>query len=242
MQPERPVEYWERAGEVGYAAAMYSSQEVATYVQQRTSRVAICIGAKLGLTGAATVLELGCGDGAFAIQYLAPAFQRIYAYDLSNAGIERARASCPSPNVRFEAADVTRVDVGSLGNFDGAFLIGFLHHVKPAAARIMSGLAKIAPRVVILEPNGNNLVRKLLELTPSYRSAGEDSFTVRELKALFAASGYDTEHFERINLFPNFTPRPLFRLLRPVEPWIERNHLLNGLCTVNMIGLKRRAG
>jgi hypothetical protein len=31
-------------------------------------------------------------------------------------------------------------------------------------------------RVVVMEPNADHVMRKLLEFTPSYRAAGEDSF------------------------------------------------------------------
>ena len=39
----------------------------------------------------------------------------------------------------------------------------------------------------------------------------------------------------RMNLFPNFTPQPLFRLLRSLEPTIEASPGLRALCTVQYV-------
>ena len=120
--------------------------------------------------------------------------------------------------------------------YDGAFLIGILHHVKKQAPAIVRQLRDVAPRVVVLEPNGNHLLRKLLELTPAYRAAGEDSFRTRQLIEMFEAAGFRTAVQRRVNLFPNFTPRPLFRLLKGIEPMFESTPGLRAMCTVNMLG------
>jgi hypothetical protein len=89
---------------------------------------------------------------------------------------------------------------------------------------------------VVLEPNGNHLLRKLLELTPSYRAAGEDSFRTGQLIDMFEEAGFRTVVKQRVNLFPNFTPRPLFKLLKNIEPVFESTRGLRALCTVNMLG------
>jgi hypothetical protein len=89
---------------------------------------------------------------------------------------------------------------------------------------------------VVIEPSGNHVARKLLELTPSYRAAGEDSFRRSEVPAMFEAAGYRTVVNRRFNLFPNFTPRFAFKALRRAEPSIERNPILNSVCTMNAYG------
>jgi hypothetical protein len=90
--------------------------------------------------------------------------------------------------------------------------------------------------VIVLEPNGSHFVRKLLELTPTYRAAGEDSFRTRELEEIFVESGFHKAIWQRRNLFPNFTPEALFRTLLPFEWFIESTPILRALCTVNMWG------
>ena len=115
-----------------------------------------------------------------------------------------------------------------------------LHHIKASTPQGLRSLARVTDKIVVLEPNGNHLLRKLLELTPNYRSAGEDSFRTREMVDIFSASGWRTMVRKRLNLFPNFTPGPVYRLLAPLEPYIEESPLLNALCTVNMFGAVRQ--
>ena len=233
-----PETYWNEAGAVGYGAAMFANRVVERHVNHRLWDIAIGIGAELGLDATSHILDLGCGDGAFANQALAAHFAAVDGLDLSPAGIGRARANAPHPRIRFRECDIARLDFTALPDYDGAFLIGILHHVKPAVPHVLRGLRGIAGRVVVLEPNGNHLLRRLLEATPAYRAAGEASFGRRKLTRLFAAAGYRCDVYRRLNLFPNFTPLPLFRLLRRLEPAIETTPILRALCTVDMYGFR----
>ena len=214
-----PGSYWERAGAIGYGEAMFGSRAVEQHVNRRLWNIAVEIGRQLGLDPSARVLDLGCGDGAFANAVLARNFVAVDGFDMAEAAIRRAQAHAPGPH-------------------DGAFLIGFLHHVKAATPTILQALHRITGRVVVLEPNGSHLLRKLLELTPAYRAAGEDSFRHLQLEKIFAEAGYRRVMWRRLNLFPNFTPQPLFRLLRLVEPAIEATPGLRALCTVDMYGFQ----
>jgi SAM-dependent methyltransferase len=233
--------YWEKAGAVGYGEAMFTSQDVEHHVNRRLWQIAIEIGEGLGLDSSSRVLDLGCGDGAFANQVLAKRFAAVDGFDLAGAAIRRAAANAPGDHVRFRATDVTRLTFDNAAGYDGAFLIGILHHVKPAAPGVIRAIRQATDRVVVLEPNGNHLLRKLMELTPSYRAAGEASFGVRRLTALFEDAGYRRVVWRRLNLFPNFCPQLVFRLLRPIEPVIERMRGLRALCTVDMYGFCARS-
>jgi cyclopropane fatty-acyl-phospholipid synthase-like methyltransferase len=236
VQGPSPEVYWERAGEASYAEAMFRSREVERYVNQRLWNAALEIAREIGIPEGGHVMDLGCGDGAFANQVLAEHYDRVDGFDRSEAAIRRARALAARPGIRFEARDLARLDVGALPRCDGAFLIGILHHVKPVAPRLLRDLQRVTHRVVTLEPNGSHVVRKLLERTASYRAAGEQSFRTRELEAVFEAAGYRKVVWRRLNLFPNFTPRAVFRLLRPLEPLVESTPGLRALCTVNLCG------
>jgi hypothetical protein len=138
--------------------------------------------------------------------------------------------------VHFRCCDITGLDFGMLPQYDGAFLIGILHHVKATTPSLIRTLRSAIDRVVVMEPNGNHILRKLLEFTPAYRAAGEDSFRTTQLRDLFECGGYRCVAWRRMNLFPNFTPQSLFRLLRSLEPTIETTRGLRALCTVNMYG------
>lgn len=232
--------YWKRAGEVSYARAMYRSADVERHIRQRLWNIAVTFADEIGIRRAGHILDFGCGDGAFANETLAPRYRAVDGYDKAEAAIERAKAEAPGPHLGFTVADLTTLDYDTLPRYDGAFLIGILHHIKWATHDVLRSLARITDKMVVLEPNGNNLVRKALELTPAYRNAGEDSFRTREMIDIFAAAGWRVLVHRRLNLFPNFTPRSVYRLLAPIEPRIEASRFWNSLCTVNMFGVARR--
>ncbi len=234
-----PEVYWNRAGEVSYGQAMYSSADVERHVRLRLWNMAVDIGNELGIPQDGHILDYGCGDGAFANETLARNYRKIDGYDLAPAAVERANKESPGPHVNFTAADLLKLDYGTMAHYDGAYLIGILHHIKKETPEVLRSLARITGKMVVLEPNGNNLVRKLLEFTPSYRHAGEDSFRTREMIDIFSATGWKTTFHRRVNLFPNFTPGSVYRLLAPLEPAIEASPILNALCTVNMFGVVR---
>jgi SAM-dependent methyltransferase len=230
------IGYWERAGEVGYAQAMYASEALAHHVSRRLWDIAIDIGTQLGLSRDGYVLDLGCGDGAFANVTLAQHFAKVDGLDMSQAGIRRAQANAQNEGTHFEVCDITQIDFARLPRYDGAFLIGILHHVKQATPSILRGLRTITDKVIVLEPNGSHLLRKLLEFTPTYRSAGEDSFRTRQLEKIFAEAGFREAIWQRRNIFPNFTPQVVFKALLPFERFFESTPGLRALCTVNMWG------
>ena len=229
----KPDGYWDRAGEQGYGPAMYRSSDVEAHVRGRLWQIAIDVA---GALADGHVLDLGCGDGAFANQMLAGRYRKVDGIDKSEAAIKRANAESRN-QATYRAVDLVTFDYGSLPRYDAAFLIGILHHVKQATPDIVRAMAQRTDKMIVLEPNGNNLIRKALEFTSPYRNAGEDSFRSKELMAIFAAAGWRTEIWRRLNVFANFTPGFIYRWLKPIEPRIEQNRFWNAFCTVDMYGL-----
>jgi cyclopropane fatty-acyl-phospholipid synthase-like methyltransferase len=233
---EPAVEFWERAGELGYARALYGNEEVASHLTRHWWETAIEISRQLGVKENACVLDLGCGDGDFANLALARHFARVDGVDSSEAAIRRAQRNVPREGVRFETCDITRMDFSNRPRYDAVFSMGILHHVKPATPAIVRGIRTVTEKVIVLEPNGNHLVRKLLECTPSYRAAGDESFLTRQLEAIFREAGFARTTWQRRGLFPNFTPRMVLRSLLPLEHFVETTPMLRALCTVNAWG------
>lgn len=227
--------FWERAGEISYATNDHASAEVGAILRDRQCRMGLEIAAAIGMKSEDGVIDVGCGDGAFANGYLADHFARVTGVDFSTAGIERARREA-KPNSRFEVFDLAMDDLRKAGKFDGAFLKGILHHIKKRTPWAIMAMRDMCPRVVVLEPNGNHIVRKLLEFTPKYRAAGEDSFRTSSIPFMFEGVGYKTVIKRRFNLFPDFTPKWAFNALRSSEPFIERTPGLRSLCTMNAYG------
>ena len=230
--------YWDNAGDVSYASAMFADSAVEKHVNRRLWQVGVDIGSELGLNKNSHILDLGCGDGALSNLLLSKHYRAVDGFDLSIPAIARATKLAANENIRFEACDITKMDYTKLPQYDGAYLWGILHHVKDATPDILRGLRHATKNIVILEPNGNHLMRKLLERTATYKAAGEDSFRTKEMEAIFKKAGYYPVVWRRLNLFPNFTPGFIFKMLRPFEPLIERAPILRALCTVNMWGFR----
>jgi len=90
--PSKPDGYWDRAGEQGYGQAMYRSSDVEAHVRGRVWQTAIDIAGALGVPADGHVLDLGCGDGAFANQMLAAHYRAVDGLDKSETAIRRAQA------------------------------------------------------------------------------------------------------------------------------------------------------
>lgn len=238
MKYNEATAYWDDAGDRSYAEAMFADSEVERHVNRRLWQVGVDIGHALGLNQQSHILDLGCGDGALTNLVLSKHFGRIDGIDLSESAVKRANEFSPREDVSFTARDITKMDYSQLPRFDGAYLWGILHHVKESTPHILKELRQKTNNIVILEPNGNNLVRKLLEKTATYKAAGEDSFRTRQMVAIFKEAGFEPVVWKRLNVFPNFTPKWFFHLFKGVEPLIELTPGLRALCTVNMWGFK----
>jgi len=231
--------FWEAAGRAGHRDGLFPSQRVAAHVLGRRWRSALEMAWRIGIDPGGAVLELGCGDGEFAIEVLGPRFRRVDALDKSRAAIDRAGARANRGNVHFRVSDLREHEFAVGERWDGAFLLGVLHHVKPRAASMVARLSRVVPRVVVIEPNGDNVLRRLLERLPSSRRAGEGSFRLGELVALFERAGYELRAQRNFNLFVRFMPDQLFPLMWRLERWVEGTPSLHGFCSTWVLGFGR---
>jgi len=212
---------------------MYVSGSVEQHILGRMWELLLEVAHAMGTPSTGSVLDMGCGDGAFANNMLASNYKLVHGIDFAEQSIARARRNAASSST-FAVVDITKPLV--LGRFDAVFLVGSIHHVKAAAPRIVKQLRDLTPRVIVLEPNGAHPLRKLLELTPAYRRAGEDSFTAWQIKRMFEEAGFMCVDHRRVNLFPNFTPGPVFKALAGLEQIVERSPFLSHACTNNLFG------
>jgi SAM-dependent methyltransferase len=233
---EEQKKFWEHAGDIGYGNAVFSNAIVEKHIISKQWKTAIEVADSLNLNNQSRILELGCGDGTFADQVLSKYYAQIDASDVSNAAIQRANSQSKAKNIHFYVQDLTTNKYQPDEKWDGAFLMGFLHHVKQFTPDIISHLPAVCPKLIVLEPNGDNLIRKGLELLPSYKLAGEDSFRLNKLLEIFALHGYKATVIRRINLIPQFLPEKIFPILKGIEGFIEPAPVLNRMCSTYVIG------
>jgi len=228
--------FWEFAGLVGYNKAIFSNELVANHIISKQWQTVVRVAELLKLGKNSKVIELGCGDGYFAKNILLNYFSRIDAYDFSETAIAAARTR--TKKITFYREDLTTYDFVKDGSWDGAFLMGFLHHVKGFAPQIISRLARACSKVIVLEPNGDNIIRKVLESLPFYKRAGEDSFRLKEIIKMFDDNNYSLEVIYKINFIPPFLGKLFFLPMKFLEQAIESNYFLNKLCSTYVLGFK----
>lgn len=193
----------------------------------------------------ASVLDLGCGDGAYTVEFAALGVRQVVGLDPAAVAIDAARARARALGV----ADIVRFEVGNIyaldeylaaGHFDCIVIRGVLHHL-PDPARAIAGLATFGGTVVVLEPNGNNPVLKLLERFSRYHIEHEErSFRPGLICNWLTAAGLSVRSCRLLNLVPFFCPDPMANALRVVEPLVERIPVLRDIACGQCIIVARK--
>lgn len=181
-----------------------------------------------------SVLDLGCGDGAYTVEFAALGVRQVVGLDPAAVAIDAARTRAQvlgiADTVRFEVGNIYNLDkLLTSGQFDCIVIRGVLHHL-PDPARALAGLSGFNGTVVVLEPNGNNPILKLLECFSRYHIEHEErSFRPGLICRWLNAAGLTVRSSRVLNLVPFFCPDPIAKALRGIEPVVERIPLLRDI-------------
>ena len=193
------------------------------------------------------VVDLGCGDGTYTLEFVTLAgAASVVGVDPAQGAIAHAEQLLRKrsvANVSFLQASID--DFAPDAPFDVAVLRGVLHHMDNPEAAIAKAL-QIARQVVILEPNGLNVILKLIEkLSPYHRRHGERSFLPATLEKWIAKGGGAVTKRQFVNLVPFFCPDAAVKLLAALEPIVEALPFIRnfacGQCLL-VCGFDARAG
>lgn len=140
-------------------------------------------------TPGAKAIDIGCGDGDVTARILALVGpEELVAIDPARAAVECAEKNHPDPRITWQYASCYEIPYPD-DRFDVSVLMGVLHHVGDPAAALREAL-RVAPRVVVVEPNGYNPGLKLVNaFVPSARHFGEKAYLPRHLRAWVKAGG-----------------------------------------------------
>lgn len=175
------------------------------------------------------VLDIGCGDGVYThqLQQARPRLQ-IAGCDPARTAIAVARKSFPS--ILFQYGDILKPRTLPQPAPTGVILRGVIHHV-PKPAQGVANAIRYCGRTQIIEPNGWNLLLKIIEVvSPYHRQHGERSFTSWTLKRWVEAGGGSVNRVYYVGLVPFFCPSWLVPILKKIEPLIEHSWLAPLLC------------
>jgi SAM-dependent methyltransferase len=173
----------------------------------------------------ATVLDLGCGDGTYTADiHRARPSLRLVGVDAAEEAIEEARRR--HEDIEFRTADALDLSTYPPGPFDLAIARGVLHHLSDPKKAI-ANLTRCASRVLIIEPNGNNPVLKVIERVSAYhREHEEKSYSSRTLRRWCADARARVTSLSYIGFVPFFFPAFGARLIYRMQPVLEKVPLL----------------
>jgi ubiquinone/menaquinone biosynthesis C-methylase UbiE len=193
-----------------------------------------------------SILDIGCGDATFVFdcfKILKP--KMILGFDLADRAIAAARKKIPlrlKNKIKFRTLNIYDMkNVFKKRQFNLSMLRGVLHHLDnpEEAIKCTSG---ISDYMLVLEPNGYNLILKIIEKFSSYHVAHrEKSYWPPSMEKWFKNAGYEIVSQRYIGIVPYFCNKYFAMLLKAVEPFFENIPYLNKLyCAVSLTLYKSR--
>jgi len=176
------------------------------------------------------VIDIGCGDGVYSIELLQAGAAEVFGVDAAKSAIECARIKARGLNrIAFQTIDIYRVDEPEK-RYDVAIVRGILHHLYDVK-RAIDRICRVADEIIVIEPNGNNPVLKILEKISSYHIEHEEkSYPPVLLDRWFEACGGKIINSLYIGLVPMFCPDLLVKGFKKLEPIIEKLPGIRNIC------------
>jgi len=168
------------------------------------------------------VLDVGCGDGTYTLELFdrgAPA--SIHGIDHADEAVKIARTRVGDRPITYEVGSAESLPLGD-DSFDIVQLRGVLHHVDRPVDALREAM-RVAPLVVVTEPNGYNPILKVLEKVSRYHVEHEErSFFPFTLHSWARKLGGTVRSSTAVGLVPFFCPDGFARFLKAIEPIVER--------------------
>jgi SAM-dependent methyltransferase len=176
-------------------------------------------------------LELGAGNGEVPLEIrdLAPAcVDRYWVTELFHEGTRWL----DEQGLLALSADAQHIPFSN-SSCDAVISFDVLHHVSDPYLMAREMVRVSRGKLLLVESNGLSLGRKLMELTPGHRAAGERSYTPWQYRAFFAATCRLTrfEIHPFLFPFPGGVPPALLRALIAFNQTIEKVPFFRWQCS-----------
>jgi hypothetical protein len=188
----------------------------------------------------ASFVEIGSGNGDLPRAILNCNKGQIGRYIVSEQfpqGVEWLK----SQGLDAIQADAVNLPVGD-GSFDASIAFDVMHHVPQPALMAKEMMRVARGRCLLVESNGMSIFRKLKELTPAERAAGERSYSPWRYKSFFTQHpNYVVEEFAIYPfLFPFKCPGWFLPLLVRFNHAIENIPFFRWQCSSVAISVRYR--
>ncbi len=218
-----------------YTTSMRLSSRLAT---QRTADLIL----QTGCFENRRILDMGCGDGHFTLHFWdAGKPHSMVGVDAAEQAIKSANNNKGKRPICFLIGDAHHLP-WSDNSFDLVLIQSILHHDQDPRDMIREAF-RLAPTILIHEPNGNNLGLKVIEkISPYHRAHGEKSYNSFQFHKWIRESGGQVTSHTFAGFVPMFCPDWAAKFTKKVEPVIEHTPLLRDLaCSVVVLVAERAA-
>jgi ubiquinone/menaquinone biosynthesis C-methylase UbiE len=186
------------------------------------------------------ILDLGCGDGYFTIHFWEAGKPRsLTGVDAAVQAIKLANKNKGGRPIRFLVSDAHHLPYTD-NSFDLVLIQSILHHDNDPKDMIREAF-RLAPIILIHEPNGNNPGLKVIErMSPYHREHGEKSYNSFQFRKWIRETGGKITYHKFAGFVPMFCPNWVAKLMKWIEPSIEHTPFLRELaCSVVVLVAKR---
>lgn len=186
------------------------------------------------------VLDIGCGDGTHTLEldlHGEPA--SIIAGDVADKAIKVAREKSVGRNIHYAINSAYELPFPAR-SFDVAILRAVLHHLDDPRKAIQEAL-RVADMIWVIEPNGYNPGLKFNERFSSYHiEHQEKSYAPHLLDRWVSELRGEIIQRRWAGFVPMFCPDWLARLMKWVEPFVERFPVINRIgCAIYYFSARR---
>ena len=218
-----------KGGGYVYTTSERLSSRLAT---QRTTDIILERGAFSGRS----VLDVGCGDGHFTMKWWDQGQpKRLAGMDAAKSAIDAANAKKGARNIEFTVGDAHKLPWAD-NSFDLVLLQSVLHHDDDPGDMIREAF-RVAPEVLIHEPNGNNLALKVIERVSKYhREHKERSYWWWQFNRWVKKAGGRIVFRRYAGFVPMFCSDGMAKFTKQIEPMLEHMPVLNAMgCAIVLI-------
>ena len=180
-----------------------------------------------------SILDIACGDGFYTVRFWDHGTPcSMIGVDAAFRAVKIAYNHRDDRPIHFVVGDIHKLPYRD-NSFDLVLIQSVLHHDDNPLDAIRESF-RLAPEILIHEPNGNNIGLKIIEKTSRYhREHSEKSYTTLQLKRLIKEAGGEVVFQKFGGFVPMFCPDWLARMMKAIEPIVERLPIINCLgCAV----------
>lgn len=182
-----------------------------------------------------TLVDIGCGDGMYTnnIKENFPHLE-VFGFDPAAKAIEIAQQNYPAVNFRTINLLDENMPIPAK-KYDVAVIRGVLHHLSDQQRAIEQAF-KLSDHIIIMEPNGNNPILKLIEKTSKYHIEHEEqSFYEWQLKKWIRKAGGQINAWSYIGYVPFFFPTGPAKMIYFFQPFLEKIPVLKHVFSAQFI-------